>query len=201
MNTSRRQSLTAAAAAASVLSVTGCIAPRVADYGHRSSYTTPILKPENRSTVFDRVDAALQTVRDQRLPPPRAAYMCALPMAAGFLAANAITGTYDEPSGVGDGPARADPEVAYGIAFATAAAEAFQQPFLLQRIAFLDRFPGSEAKILGVEWGRTVGRRVPAMRTNDGSEPSEVNYYLGRYERRTDSLRWRPTAPYIDGSS
>ena len=34
------------------------------------------------------------------------------------------------------------------------------------------------------------------MRTNDGSEPSEVNYYLGRYERRTDSLRWRPTGPF-----
>ena len=34
------------------------------------------------------------------------------------------------------------------------------------------------------------------MRTDDGSEPSEVNYYLGRYERRTDSLRWRPTGPF-----
>ena len=196
MNSSRRQFLTTAAAAASVLSVTGCLAPRVADYGHRSSYTSPILKPENRSTVFDWVDAALQTVRDQRLPPPRAAYVCALPMAAGFLAANAITRTYDEPFEVGDGPASADPEIAYGVAFATAAAEAFQQPFLFERIAFLDRFPGSEAKTLGVEWGRTVGRKVVGMRIDDGSEPSEVNYYLGRYERRGDALRWRPTGPF-----
>ena len=77
-----------------------------------------------------------------------------------------------------------------------AAAEAFQQPFLFERMAFLDRFPGSEAKTLGVEWGRAVGRQVLRMRTDDGSEPSEVNYYLGRYRRRTDSLRWRPTGPF-----
>ena len=36
------------------------------------------------------------------------------------------------------------------------------------------------------------------MRTGDGSEPSKVNYYLGRYERRMDSLRWRPTGPFYN---
>ena len=117
-------------------------------------------------------------------------------MAAGFLAANGIGQAYSETFGIGAGPPDADPEVAYGVAFATAAAEAFQQPFIFERIAFLDGFPGSEAKSRGVEWGRAVGRRVLEMRTDDGSEPSEVNYYLGRYERRTDSLRWRPTGPF-----
>ena len=34
------------------------------------------------------------------------------------------------------------------------------------------------------------------MRTNDGAEPSESRYYLGRYKRRTDSLRWAPTGPF-----
>ena len=97
-------------------------------------------------------------------------------------------------------PEDPDPKIAYGVAFAIAAAEAFQQPFLFERIAFLNRFPGSEAKTLGVEWGRTVGRKVLDMRTHDGSEPSRVNYYLGRYSRRTDCLRWRPTGPFYSAS-
>ena len=146
--------------------------------------------------MFHWVDIALQQVRDQRVPPPRAAYNYALPMAAGFLAANGIARRYDEPFGIGPGPAGADPEVAYGSAFAVAAAEAFQQPFLFERLAFLNRFPGSEAKSLGVEWGRAAGRHLVNLRVNDGAEPSEANYYLGRYSRRRDSLRWTPTGPF-----
>ena len=196
MNRSRRQFLVTAGAAASMTAMAGCIGPHVAAPGHRSSYMSRILMPQHRNTVFRWVDAALQQVRDQRVPPPRAAYNLGLPTAAGFLAANGIVQAYDEPFGIGPGPQGADPEVAYGVAFAVAAAEAFQQPFLFERIAFLDQFPGSEAKSLGVEWGRAAGRLVLDLRTNDGSEPSEANYYLGRYERRTDSLRWRPTAPF-----
>ena len=196
MNISRRQFLSAAATASVALPLTGCFGRSEGS----SSYTSQVLKRHNRNSVFDWADAALQQVRDQRLPPPRAAYVCSLPMAAGFLAANGIARAYAEPFGIGEGPPEADPEVAYGVAFAIAAAEAFQQPFLLERIAFLNRFPGSEAKTLGVEWGRTVGQRVLEMRTGDGSEPSKVNYYLGRYERRTDSLRWRPTAPFYSAS-
>ena len=199
MRISRRQFL-ASAAAASALSTTGCAGPHVGAYGHPSSYTGGILKPQNRNTVFHWVDAALQQVRDQRIPPPRAGYTFAQPMACGFLAANGIVRAYDEPYGVGAGPRGADPEVAYGVAFATAAAETFQQPFLFERIAFLDRFPGSEAKSLAVEWGLAVGRHVLKMRTDDGAEPSEVNYYLGRYRRRTDSLRWQPTGPFYAAS-
>ena len=41
-----------------------------------------------------------------------------------------------------------------------------------------------------------MGQKVLELRTHDGSEPSKVNYYFGRYDRRTDSLRWRPTAPF-----
>ena len=196
MSHTRRRFLAAAAAAASTLSIAGCAGPHVASQGHRSSYTSQILKPQNGNTVFLWVDAALQQVRDQRVLTPRAAYNYGLGTAAGFLAANGIVGAYDEPFGIGSGPRDADPEVAYGVAFAAAAAEAFQQPFLFERIGFLNRFPDGEAKSLGVEWGRAVGRRVLDMRTDDGSEPSEVNYYLGRYQRRTDSLRWSPTGPF-----
>ena len=196
MRTSRRQFLASAAAGAATVAAMGCAGPHVAPYGHRSSYLSGIVRPQNRNTVFHWVDAALQQVRDQRVSPPRAAYAYALPMASGFLAANGILRAYEEPFGIGSGPRGADPEVAYGAAFATAAAEAFQQPFVFERMAFLERFPASEAKTLGVEWGRAVGRRVLGMRTDDGSEPSEVNYYFGRYQRRTDSLRWRPTGPF-----
>ena len=196
MNRSRREFLLAATAAAATPLVSGCVAPHVAPFGHRSSYAAQILEPQNRNTVFDWVDAALQQVRDQRVLTPRAAYNCGLATAAGFLAANGIVQAYEEPWGIGPGPGGADPEVAYGVAFAEAAAEAFQQPFLFERIAFLNRFPGGEAKSLGVEWGMTAARRVLKVRTDDGSEPSEANYYLGRYARRTDSLRWRPTAPF-----
>jgi len=116
--------------------------------------------------------------------------------AAGFLAANRIVQAYGELFGIGAGPHEANPEVAYGVAFAEAAAEVFQQPFLVERIAFLSRFPNNEAKSLGVQWGKTVGQRICKIRTNDGSEPSKVNYCLGRYKRRSDVLRWRPTGPF-----
>ena len=192
MHRTRRQFL----AAASTLALAGCAGPHVASEGHRSSYASQILQPRNRNTVFLWVDAVLQQVRDQRVTPPRAAYNFGLPMTAGFLAANGATRAYDEPFGIGSGPRGADPEVAYGVAFALAAAEAFQQPFLFERIAFLSRFPDGAAKSLGIEWGRTVGRRVLDLRTDDGSEPSEAHYYLGRYERRRDALRWRPTGPF-----
>lgn len=196
MSYTRRQFLAVAAAAASSLTVAGCAGPHVASQGHRSSYASQIVKPQNRNTVFLWADAVLQQVRDQRITPPRAAYNYGLPMAAGFLAANGIVQAYDEPFGISAGPRDADPEVAYGVAFAGAAAEAFQQPFLFERIAFLNRFPDSEAKSLGIEWGRAVAGRILDLRTDDGSEPSEAHYYLGHYERRSDALRWRPTGPY-----
>lgn len=195
MEYSRRQFL-ATATAATALPSAGCVGPP----DDRSSYLNQVLEPQNRNTVSHWIDTALQQVRDQRLLTPRTAYNLGLTTAAGFLAANGIVQAYDEPYGIGPGPRAADPEVAYGVAFAIAAAEAFQQPFLFERIAFLNRFPGSEAKTLGVEWGRSVGRRVLEMRTGDGSEPSKVNYYLDRYPRRTDLLRWRPTGPFYGTS-
>ena len=195
MDFPRRQFLIGAAAT-SLLPLAGCVSP----YGHRAAYTSQILKPQNQSTVFHWVDVALQSVRNQRILTPRAAYNYGLTTAAGFLAANSIVQAYDEPFGLGPGPSRADPEVAYGVAFAVAAAEAFQCPFSLDLDRFTDRFPGSEAKSLGVQWGREIARRVLKLRTDDGSEPSEVNYYLGRYQRRTDSLRWRPTGPFYSAT-
>lgn len=197
---SRRQFLKTLATAAVSLPLSGGVGAYASSHVSRSSYTGQILKPGTRNTVFFWIDAALQQIRDQRVLAPRAAYNLGLVSAAGFLAANGIAGAYGEPYGIGDGPPGADPEVAYGVAFSVAAAEAFQQPFLFERNAFLNRFPGGEAKSLGVEWGRRAGMRLLDLRTDDGSEPSEVNYYLGRYERRGDSLQWSPTGPFYGAS-
>ena len=191
MTQSRRDFLAGASAASTFLGA-GC----VSRYGDASSYATQIIEPQYNNTVFEWVDALLQQVRDQRLTSPRAAYCLSPPLAAGFLAANGITRDYDEPFGIGAGPAGADPEVAYGVAFAMTAAEAFQQPFLFRRNAFLNRFPAGEAKSLAVDWGRTVGRRVLDLRTDDGSEPTEVDYYFDDYPRRGDALQWSPTGPF-----
>ncbi len=192
MRVSRRDMLRGSGVAATLGVLAGCSTSK---YGSRSSYLTNIVDPANRNTVFHWVDIAMQQVRDQRVAPPRAAYGFAPPMVAGFVAANAILGRYDTPYDFGEAPAGADPEVAYGVAFATAASECFQQPFLFERKAFKRRFPNGEAKELGIRWGRHVGLAINKMRTRDGGEPSKVNYYLGRYPRRTDAMRWTPTGP------
>ena len=192
-----RRNLIKGMAAMPFLSMAGCA---TAPFGSQHSYLTQIVRPENQNTVFHWVDIILQQVRDQRVAPPRAAYNFAMPMAAGFLAANAITQTYEEPYGIGEGPSVANPEIAYGIAFATAAAEVFQQPFMMEKSHFLDRFPDGEAKTQAVAWGKKVGRQVVRMRNDDGAEPSEVNYYLGRYQRRDDSLKWSPTGPFYQAT-
>lgn len=191
------KSLGAAVAAAPVA---GGIGVGTVTRAHGSSYASQILEPGMWNPVFHWVDVALQQIRDQRVLAPRAAYNLGLATAAGFLAANGIARAYGESFGIGDGPQGADLEVAYGVAFSLAAAEAFQQPFLFERIAFLSRFPGSEAKSLGVKWGRRAAMTVLDQRTDDGSEPSEVNYYLGRYERRGDALQWSPTGPFYGAS-
>jgi hypothetical protein len=123
-----------------------------------------------------------------------------MPMAAGFLAANGITQDYQEPYGLGAGPKHANPEVAYGVAFAVAAAEVFQQPFIAEKSEFLRRFENGEAKSSAIEWGKKIGRHVVKMRNDDGAEPSEVNFYLGRYQRREDSLKWSPTGPFYSAT-
>lgn len=193
MQINRRQLLGTTMAMTALSALPGC---STTSYGSKSSYLTPILKPQYQNTVYHWADIVMQQVRDQRVPPPRAAYNFAAPMVAGFLAANAIIDRYSDPYGIGAGPQGADPEVAYGVAFATAASENFQQPFLFERNAFKNRFADGEAKSLGIKWGREVGLKIVKLRTNDGAEPSQANFYLGRYQRRKDALKWTPTGPF-----
>ncbi|WP_299194822.1 vanadium-dependent haloperoxidase [uncultured Erythrobacter sp.] len=192
MKLTRRNFVTGSLIGAGAIGLGGC---STANFGTRSSYLTGIVEPQNHNTVFHWVDIAMQQVRDQRIPPPRAAYNFAAPMVAGFVAANAIIGRYADPYNIGPAPAGADPELAYGVAFATAASECFKQPFLWERSAFKGRFADGESKRLGIEWGRKVGIAINQMRTGDGAEPHVVNFYHGRYKRRDDELKWTPTGP------
>lgn len=197
MDFSRRQVMGGAAAGAALLGLPAC---STASFGTKASYLTNIVEPRYHNVVYHWVDILMQQVRDQRVAPPRAAYNFAGPMVAGFIAANAILGRYEDPYGFGPGPQGANAELAYGVAFATVASECFQQPFLMERNAFKNRYPDGEARDLAVQWGRKIGIAINKMRTHDGSEPHRVNHYLGRYPRREDSLRWTPTgASYAAG--
>ncbi len=191
MSINRRHFLQGTLAVAALTNA-GC----AAQMGSSSSYLTPILKPELNNTVFHWIDIALQQTRDQRIAPPRAAYNFALATTAGFLAANGVKRQYGERFGVGSAPAGVDPEIAYGIAFAKAAAEAFQQPFVFEQSVFLKQFSDGHAKTVSIAWGEAVARHIIQQRTDDGSEPSESNFYFDRYQRRDDVLRWSPTGPF-----
>ena len=196
MNVSRRQCLLGAGAITSVSLLSGCVGPYSATFGNNASYLTKILKPQNHNALYYWIDVVLQQIRDQRLFTPRAAYIFGLTNTAGFLATNGISQSYQEPFDIGPGPTDADEEIAYGVAFAIAASEVLQQPLVFERRKFLARYPGSNAKTNAVRWGNYVARKLLKQRTNDGSEDSEVNYYLNRYKRRGDVLQWSPTGPF-----
>ncbi|MBO6548886.1 MAG: vanadium-dependent haloperoxidase [Rhizobiales bacterium] len=194
---SRRNFLTGASSLVATTAMSGC----AANFGSSSSYLTNIVAEDKLSVVFEWTDIALQALRDQLVAPPQASRALTMGHVAGFLAVNGIEHRYDTGYHLERAPKGADPRVAYGVAAATAFAEHFQQPFLFDKLGFLARFPNSEAKTLGIEWGRKVGRFVIRERTNDGAEPSKVNFYLRRYPRRQDALRWRPTGPMFDSGS
>lgn len=165
--------------------------------GSRGSYLTQVLAPQNNNVVFQWLDIIMQQVRDQRVPPPRAAVAFAAPLVAGFLAVNGIARKYAEPYGIGFGPQGANMEAAFATAFSTAASEAFQQPFLFERLSYLKNIPSGEAKSLGVSWGRQVGLKIVKMRTDDAAHLTKANHYRGLYERRTDALAWQPTGTFF----
>ncbi len=190
-NVSRRRFL-GGMAATSALAASGCAAP----LGTSQSYLTGFVAPQNINPAYYWTDILLQAVRDQLMAPPLATRGLAMGHVAGFLAANGINPRYQ--SEVGRGPIGADPEIAYGVACSVAIAEHFQQPFVFDQAKFLAHYPDSEAKSLAVAWGQHVGRHIVRQRTNDGAEPSKVNFYLRRYPRRNDSLKWTPTGPLYD---
>lgn len=197
MALSKRQFLKNIAGASSLLAMGGSISGCAAKFGSQSSYLTSILDRSNYNIVFHWLDVAFQQTRDQRVAAPRAAYNFSLPLVAGFLAANAATGTYHTHFRLPDAEFQAHPEIAYGVAFATAASEVYQSSFASDLDHFLARFPNDHIKQASISLGRKIGHFIVRQRQNDGSESAEVNFYLGRYKRRTDSLRWSSTLPHF----
>ena len=174
------------------LALGGCVAP----YGSKFSYATQVVpKGEFDSATF-WIDVLLQQTCAQRIVPPRAAYNFAGPSVAGFIAANAIIGTYEDNFGIGRGPKGADPHAAYGAAFATVMSEVCQTPLIGERARFQAQIADSDAKTAGLEWGRKVGLDIVRRRTHDGSAPNLNASYLGRWKRRQDALRWVPSGSY-----
>lgn len=139
----------------------------------------------------------LQAVRDQAITPPPATRAFAMGHLAGFAAINGIDQKYTNEFGLPEnGPAHANREIAYGVACSYALADAFQSSYALNRMAFLKQYPNSESKAAAIKWGKQVGEAVIKMRTRDGAENARAPFYLDRYPRRNDELRWRPTGPF-----
>jgi hypothetical protein len=172
--------------------MTGCAVP----FGRPGSYAGQVMTADSFDSATYWLDAALQQVRDSRMAPPRAAYCFAAPMVAGFIAANAVSGAYEDNFGIGPAPVGANPEVAYGAAFATAASETFLTPMEFQRLTFFARFPDNGAKSTGEAWGRKIGLHINKMRTFDGSGMGKISYYFGDFPHRNDVLQWEPTAQH-----
>lgn len=191
--TSRRKFLKNLSIGASALALAGC----TPSMGNKYSYMTTRVDAQNMNPVFFWTDIMLQTVRDQAFNPPRATRAFAMGHLAGFLAMNGIYQEYDQNFvNLPPAPQGADPEVAYGVACSDALADAFQSVFTFDRLEFLNRYPDSEAKALGIQWGHAVGDAIIKMRTRDGAELSQSAFYLGRYPRREGPLKWSPTGPF-----
>ena len=187
-----RRGFLGSGAALGALGLGGCAVP----FGRTGSYSGQVISARDNDSATWWMDVMVQQARDSMLAPPRFAYCLAGPAVAGFVAANAIAGRYADNFGLGPAPAGADPEVAYGAAFATVASEVLLTPLITQRAAFMDRFAASDAKTLGAEWGRKVGLHFVKMRTFDGSGATKINYYFNTWPQRNDVLAWIPTGEH-----
>lgn len=169
--------------------------------GTRQSYITDRVQAENLSTVFIWTDMMLQAIRDQAITPPPATRAFAMAHTAGFLAVNGIVGKYQTPYQLPTAPAGTNPHIAYGSAFSRALGEALGSSFLFDQQRFLEAYADDAARHQSVRYGAAAADRVIDERINDGAEPNKAGFYLGRYPRRTDALRWAPTGPFYGASN
>lgn len=199
MKYSRRQILDRLAFGSAMIamplgSLTGCSAMAPS----KQSYLSAAIKPHNRSTVFRWTDIMLQAIRNQSFTPPPATRVFAMAHAAGFLAVNGIQNKYNTPFNIQSGPSDADPEVAYASAFSSALSEGMQSSFIFDRNRFLSEYENSDSKAEAINYGRYAANIIIKSRVNDGAEPNKSNFYLGRYPRRDDVLKWSPTGPFYE---
>lgn len=134
----------------------------------------------------------LETIRAERIPPPRASRLLALVHTAVYDAVNGIVGGF-EPYHVPPGAAPdASPEAAAAAAAHTvlsAAVPARQATYDAALAASLEQIPDGAAQDNGVAWGEEVAAEILALRANDGSANVVPHPYpLG-------SGWWLPTPP------
>ncbi len=174
------------------LSLSGCTAGPTTGQSYLPNYT----EPENRNTITFWTDIMVQAVRNKKFNPPRASRIFAMGHLAGFLAINGIQKHYTSPFGYNDGPDGANIDVAYATAMSIAISDGFQSLFTVDLQRFLNKFPNDQAKADGIKWGRTVGKAIVKMRTNDGAQDFMAENYHGNYPRRGDILQWTTTGPF-----
>ena len=88
-------------------------------------------------------------------------------------------------------PADADPEIAYGVACADAMADAFQSVLTFDRLAFTDKHPIANLKPAPFSGDMLLA--MPLSKCAHVMGPTiQSDYYLDRYARRTDRLKWTP---------
>ena len=198
-NLTRRQILKSIAIGASYLSVTSTIpllSSCSAPINSRQSYINNVIKAQNASPVFTWTDIMLQAIRNQSITPPPATRAFAMAHTAGFLAVNGIDNKYNTPYRLERAPSGTDSQIAYGVAFSKALSEALQSSFVFDRQNYLNGFSNDTSKEKAIQYGTYAANAVIKNRINDGAEPNKSEFYLGRYPKRTDSLKWSPTGPF-----
>lgn len=176
--------------------VSSCAAPA----GSKRSYLTDLVNTDRRiSPDAFWTDVMFQSVRDQAIGPPLAARHYAIGHLAGFLAVNAIDGTYESPyPEIGRAPTGISARAAYAAAVARAAAEALQTPFQVDLKRYLRQMGGNTVGVdEGVKWGNHVGRIVARHRAIDGGHAEKVGFYFDpSYEPRRTVDSWSHTGPF-----
>ncbi|WP_074206313.1 vanadium-dependent haloperoxidase [Parasphingorhabdus marina] len=133
-------------------------------------------------------------------------------MVAGYLAARAVTprghersrnqpgpGLEDFASGFGadlaaalaQAPAGADPQAAYGKAFATVTEYLLDCSCAVAFDRFIGNLPDRSGVTEAIVWGEIAGQAVMRSRSGDDSEPGLSGYNLGRYPRPHHPLKWQ----------
>ncbi len=144
--------------------------------------------------VTDWNERALQAIRTDRTPPPRASRALAIMHVAIYDAVNGIAQTSEPYLMTTKAPGVTSKEAAAAAAAHAVLTALFPaqgtnlDAGLALSVADIPDHPGSSKK-LGLAWGRAVAHKVLMSRSNDGST-NVVTYTPG-----TDPGDWQPTPP------
>ena len=153
----------------------------------------PVLTAQ-ADVVTDWNASALQAIKTDKTPPPKASRALAILHVAIYDAVGATTKSHD-PYLV---TWRAPRVLSVNATVAAAARTVLVQLYPAQAATFdteyttaLAALPGSAGRQAGIAWGEYVARRVLAHRANDGAS-AVVTYTPG-----TESGDWQPTPPAL----